>query len=105
MTTYLKLDTQQLREELNAQLALYEDFKRRGLKLNMSRGKPSPEQLDLSNDLLTLVSPDERLMDSRGEDTRNYGVLLGIPEARALMGQILCAPAAEVWSAATPRWP
>jgi len=96
MTTYSELNRQQLSEELNAQLARYEDFKRRGLKLNMSRGKPSPEQLDLSNALLTMVLPDDRHLDSKGEDTRNYGVLSGIPEARELMGQILCAPAEEV---------
>ena len=96
MTAYVELDEQQLREELDALLVRLEEFKLRGLKLNMSRGKPSPEQLDLSNGLFDTVPSCERPLDSSGEDTRNYGLLLGIPEARALFGQILCVPASEV---------
>ena len=96
MAAYLGSDAGQLRKELDSLLIRYEGFKLRGLKLNMSRGKPSPEQLDLSNALLDTVPSSERPLDSSGEDTRNYGLLLGIPEARLLFGQILCAPASEV---------
>lgn len=71
----------------------YEAFKQRGIKLDMSRGKPSPEQLDLSNALLAAVS-DFRAAD--GSDARNYGGVLGLPEARALLGSLLELPAAQV---------
>ena len=71
----------------------YEAFEQRGIKLDMSRGKPSPEQLELSNALLAAV-PDFRAAD--GTDTRNYGGVLGLPEARALFGNLLETPAAQV---------
>ncbi|HBT95208.1 MAG TPA: aminotransferase [Coriobacteriia bacterium] len=62
----------------------------------MSRGKPSPEQLDLSDGLLNVLTGDAGLLDTTGEDTCNYGNLLGIPEARKLMAAILDVPADEV---------
>ena len=96
MIAYPDRETGQLREELEALFAQYEDFKLQGLKLNMARGKPAPEQLDLSNGLLDLLPCETRPLDSTGEDTRNYGILLGIAEARGLMGQILGVPASEV---------
>ena len=94
--SYLEQETQQLNEELELLRSRFEDFKLRGLKLNMARGKPAPEQLDLSNAMFDLVPSGERPLDSTGEDTRNYGLLRGIPEARELMGQILGVPASEV---------
>jgi DNA-binding transcriptional MocR family regulator len=96
MTAYTELNARQLREKLDALTREYEGFKQRGLKLNMARGKPAPEQLDLANPLLNALPSDKRPLDSAGEDTRNYGDLLGIPEARELMGQILGVPAAQV---------
>ena len=71
----------------------YAAFQQRGMKLDMSRGKPAPEQLDLSNALLEGV-PDARAAD--GTDVRNYGGVLGLPEARALLGSLLDLPAAQV---------
>ena len=72
----------------------YDELKQRGLKLDMSRGKPAPEQLALSAELLgggsTTFAP------SDGTDTRNYGGVLGLPEARALFGSLLDLPAAQV---------
>ena len=73
--------------------ALYEQFKQRGLKLDMSRGKPAPEQLDLSN-ALTDALPGYAAAD--GTDCRNYGGGVGLPEARALFGELLGVPAAQV---------
>jgi DNA-binding transcriptional MocR family regulator len=74
-------------------LAQYQAFKQQGLKLDMSRGKPAPEQLDLSNALLN-ATPDFKAAD--GTDTRNYGGAVGLPEARALFASLLDVPAAQV---------
>lgn len=71
----------------------YDAFKQLGLKLDMSRGKPAPEQLDLSNELMAAL-PGYKSAD--GTDLRNYGGTVGIPEARALFGQLLDVPAAQV---------
>ena len=67
----------------------YEDAKGKGLKLDMSRGKPSPAQLDLSKGFLDALSSEDTLKAQDGTDTRNYGVLDGIPEAKELMAQIM----------------
>jgi DNA-binding transcriptional MocR family regulator len=60
------------------------------LALDLTRGKPSPEQLDLSNALLSLPGNDYR--DEEGTDTRNYGGLHGLPELRAIFGELLSIP-------------
>jgi DNA-binding transcriptional MocR family regulator len=60
------------------------------LALDLTRGKPSPEQLDLSNALLSLPGNDFR--DAEGTDTRNYGGLHGLPELRAIFGELLGIP-------------
>jgi DNA-binding transcriptional MocR family regulator len=74
----------------------YEDFKARGLKLNMQRGQPSDADFDLSADLLTAVGPDDVVTPS-GVDVRNYSALVaGLPEARQLFGEYLDLDAAEV---------
>ncbi|HEY0060902.1 MAG TPA: aminotransferase class I/II-fold pyridoxal phosphate-dependent enzyme [Telluria sp.] len=73
--------------------AQYQAFKQRGLKLDMSRGKPAPEQLDLSDALMAPLA-DYRAAD--GSDCRNYGLGIGLPEARALFSELLGVPAAQV---------
>jgi len=73
--------------------ASYDAFKQRGLKLDMSRGKPAPEQLDLSNALLDALPG---YVAADGTDCRNYGGGIGLPEARALFGSLLGVPAAQV---------
>lgn len=64
----------------------YDAFAKRGVKLNLTRGKPSPAQLDLSNALLSL--PGERDYVSGTIDCRNYGELAGLPELRALLAPV-----------------
>jgi DNA-binding transcriptional MocR family regulator len=65
----------------------YDAFAARGLKLDLTRGKPAPAQLDLSDALLALPGDDDyRAAD--GTDTRNYGVLQGLPELRALLAPL-----------------
>ncbi len=88
-------DTQALRSrstvELNARAhqltARLDQLRASGLKLDLTRGKPAPDQLDLSNELDGILHGDYRLAD--GTDARNYGGLLGIPEARAFGAQML----------------
>ncbi len=62
------------------------------VSLDLTRGKPSAEQLDLSRELLTILGPDD-FVDGHGNDCRNYGVPDGLPEARALFGEVLDVPA------------
>ena len=73
----------------------YEAFKARGLTLDMTRGKPSPEQLDLAAGMLALPGNRDHFTEA-GEDARNYGGLQGLPEVRALFAPMLGAPAAQV---------
>ena len=67
----------------------YDDFKAQGLSLNMARGKPSAEQLDLTEGLLTAVKSNDDCFAEDGTDCRNYGGLDGLPEAKALFAPML----------------
>lgn len=75
-----------LKEDLNRQ---YDEAKAKGLKLDMSRGKPSPSQLDMERDFLEVIRSDTNLKTSSGVDCRNYGLLDGIPEAKKLMADMI----------------
>ncbi len=81
------------REELEKEYALlsneFENVKGLGLNLNMARGKPGKEQLDLSNGLLDVINSNSDFVGADGMDCRNYGVLEGIAECRKLFGDIL----------------
>jgi len=82
-----------LKEQLNKE---YEDVKAKGLKLDMSRGKPAASQLDMEMDFLNVLDEDSVLKAEDGTDCRNYGILDGIFEARKLMGDMLGVPAENV---------
>jgi len=71
---------------LTEQQAAYDDLRTRGLKLDLTRGKPSSAQLDLSDELLSLP---HGAVDGAGVDTRNYGGLEGIAEIRRLFAELL----------------
>ena len=74
----------------------YDSFKARGLKLDMTRGKPSPEQLSLSDGML-LPQGNRDTTTAAGEDARNYGgALQGLPEVRALFAAALGLPAESI---------
>lgn len=72
----------------------YDDYKALNLKLNMARGKPSPEQLDISTDLITAL--DKADIDSCSSDYRNYGMIDGIPEAKELFAPMLEVSTKEI---------
>lgn len=80
-------------EELNAMKAeltkQYEDVKGKGLKLNMARGLPSAEQLDMEADFFDTLHPESDFYSEAGIDCRNYGELTGITEARKLMADMM----------------
>lgn len=78
----------------NEQLALYEEYKSRGLKLDMSRGKPSKNQLDLSNGLFDILTSKSNFIGS--QDYRNYGLLDGIPEAKKLFAELSGVETSEI---------
>ena len=73
----------------------YDAFKAKGLKLNLTRGKPSAAQLELSEELLALPGKGKYMAEG-GTDCRNYGVLQGLPESRRLFAGMLGAPAEQV---------
>ena len=76
----------QLKAELDER---YKEAKAKGLNLNMSRGKPSAKQLDVSLGLLDTINSSSDLKALDGTDCRNYGVLDGIPEAKKLMADMM----------------
>ncbi len=82
------LSLDQLRQLQADQQASYQDLQARGLKLDLTRGKPSAEQLDLSNELLELPGPG-RYRDAAGTDLRNYGGLQGLTELRQIFADLL----------------
>ncbi|MGN0366468.1 MAG: aminotransferase class I/II-fold pyridoxal phosphate-dependent enzyme [Suilimivivens sp.] len=82
-----------LKEDLNKQ---YEEAKAKGLKLDMSRGKPAPSQLDMEMDFLDVIDSKSLLKTESGTDCRNYGLLDGIPEAKKLMADMIGVSAENV---------
>jgi len=91
MVSFHSLGRQELQAQHEQQKAAYAELQAKNLRLDLTRGKPSPEQLDLSNGLLTL--PGENYRDGEGTDTRNYGGVHGLPELRAIFGELLGIPA------------
>ena len=89
MKKYEEMSLQEL-EALKKELTLkYEDEKGKGLKLNMARGLPSAEQLDMEADFFNTLNPTSDFNSEAGIDCRNYGELIGIHEARKLMGDMM----------------
>ena len=86
--TLSEMNKEQLSAFQQETLARYNDFKAQGLCLNMSRGNPCKEQLELSVDMLD-VFDDGDFMCENGIDVRNYGLLDGIPEAKKLFSDMI----------------
>lgn len=92
VATYKNMTPEELQKELIQVQAAMDDWKAKALKLNMARGKPGKEQLDMVSDILTVLDNDA-LCQTDGIDARNYGELCGIPAARKLWADILgCKP-------------
>ena len=82
-----------LQKQLNKE---YEEAKAKGLKLDMSRGKPAASQLDMEMDFMNVLNADSIFKTEAGVDCRNYGIMDGIPEARKLIGDVLGVSADNV---------
>lgn len=86
---YDSLNKADLEKELSAVKARYDAFKGRGMALDMSRGKPGPEQLDISSALFDSFKGDLGYKNEDGVDCRNYGGLDGLTEMKKLFSEIL----------------
>ena len=93
MADYFAMDHDELTAEKTALEAQYKKFQGMNLKLNMARGKPGPHQMDLAMDLLKM----DNYITDNGFDTRNYGELEGLPEARALFADVFGVQPGEVF--------
>ncbi|MBO5105966.1 MAG: aminotransferase class I/II-fold pyridoxal phosphate-dependent enzyme [Clostridia bacterium] len=85
---YKTLSKEELNNELSKIKARYDAFKSRGITLDMSRGKPGPEQMDVSSKMFDAVSNDLGYKNETGIDCRNYGGLDGLPELKRLFSKI-----------------
>lgn len=83
----------ELKEKLNEE---YEEIKAKGLSLDMSRGKPSVAQLDIAMGMMDVLDGHSDMRSENGVDTRNYGALDGIPEAKKLMADMMEVPEENV---------
>ena len=91
MASYQEMSKEELLQEKAALEAEYAKIKEMGLSLDMSRGKPAAEQLDLSMGILDTVDAKSVVKSENGTDLRNNGVLDGIPEAKKLIGDMVGA--------------
>ena len=89
MKKYAELSKAELYAEYEEVLRKYNEFKAMGLTLDLSRGKPNSDQLDISLPLLSEARPREKCFSINGVDCRNYGVLDGIPEMKQLFADML----------------
>ena len=94
---YMALSAAEWQQEYDKVSAEYESWKAKGLKLNMARGKPSKQQLDLVSGILTALTSAEECVDS-GVDARNYGELKGLESARKLFADILGCKTSQVFA-------
>ena len=86
---YVEMNKEELEKELVKLKAEYKKYQEMELSLNMARGKPCREQLDLSMGMMDTLSSDADLSCEDGTDCRNYGVLTGIREAKVLIGAMM----------------
>ena len=98
MTRIVECSGDLLAELVHSARADHDAFRARGMKLDMTRGKPAPEQLALAEAMLTLPGNGD-VTSEAGEDARNYGNLQGLAEARALYAPILGTSPAQVVAA------
>ena len=88
MKRYSDLTREELNSEYDALLTKYNEYKARGLRLDLSRGKPNSEQLDISLPVLAELKDRSACFSENGFDCRNYGVLDGVPEMKRLFSDM-----------------
>ena len=92
MNRYENENKESVKSELSAVRKELAKWKAKGLELDITRGKPGKEQLDLSEKMLDVISTSADCRCESGLDCRNYGVLDGIPEAKRLFSELLDIP-------------
>ncbi len=88
MKSYREMTAEELKQEKELLVKRYEEYKAMGLSLNMTRGVPSTDQLDLTNNIYDDISK-SGFKSVKGEDVRNYGVPAGIEDIRAIFAEVL----------------
>ena len=96
MTAYKDLSKDELKALKKELTRKFEEVKAKGLKLDMSRGKPSTEQLNLSMGMMDVLTSSSDLVCEEGVDCRNYGVLDGIREAKQLLADMMEVPKDDI---------
>lgn len=89
MKSYQEMTKDELLQEKKALETQFRKIKEMGLALDMSRGKPGADQLDLSMDMMDVLDAKTELKSENGTDLRNYGILDGIPEAKRLIADMV----------------
>lgn len=89
MKPYAEMSVEELSQELESLKSQYKKVQAQGISLNMSRGVPCQDQLDLSMKMMDVLESDSDLTCEDGTDCRNYGQLTGIEEARELLGDMM----------------
>ena len=89
MKPYAEMTKEELSSELELLRKEYRKYQKMDLNLNMARGKPSMEQLDLSMGIMDVLSSEADMFCEDGTDCRNYGVLDGIEECKDLIGDMM----------------
>ncbi|MCR5635623.1 MAG: aminotransferase [Clostridiales bacterium] len=92
MLNYKSASEKDLQSEYTKLKDEYDAFCSKNLSLDMSRGKPCKEQLDISNDIFDVLKSDSNFLSEDGFDCRNYGLLEGLPEMKRIFAQMLQAP-------------
>lgn len=96
MKPYREMSKDELAQQKAELTKQFEDAKAMGLKLDMSRGKPTSAQLDMTMGLMDVLNSNSDMMSMDGVDTRNYGLMDGIIEAKHLMADVMSVPAENV---------
>lgn len=94
---YKDMNKAELSAELSALRAEYDALLAKGLSLDLSRGKPGKDQLDIVGDMLTAITTSEECFGEKGFDYRNYGILDGIPEAKRLFSELFSIPESRIF--------
>ncbi len=89
MKEYKNLSESERKELYESLLSEYNEYKSKGLSLDLSRGKPNSEQLDISQEMLSVPMPKWACISGRGFDCRNYGLVDGLPEMKNFYAELL----------------
>ena len=96
MKSYQEMSKEELLQEKESLKAAYKEYQKMDLSLNMARGKPAVEQLDMVMDILDVLDSKSEMVAENGIDVRNYGEMDGIPEAKKLMADMMGTKAENV---------